>query len=80
MEINTVTKTVICSFTVGYMVSQLNILGFALGCGFMFVLQCMPNNYLWEKLQQNKNLLELFNQKATTTTTATFVGETNGKS
>lgn len=38
------TQTVIYSFVAGYMVSQTNLLGFALGCGFMFALQCMPKD------------------------------------
>ena len=38
------TQTVIYSFVAGYMVSQTNLLGFALGCGFMFALQYMPKD------------------------------------
>ena len=58
MEINTLntltqTQTAIYSFTAGYMVSQLNILGFALGCGFMYALNYIPNrltNNAWNRL------------------------------
>jgi hypothetical protein len=55
MEINTLTQTqtIIYSFTAGYMVSQLNILGFALGCGFMYALNYIPNrltNNAWNGL------------------------------
>ena len=38
------TQTVIYSFLAGYMVSQTNMLGFALGCGCMLALQYMPED------------------------------------
>lgn len=54
MDINTLsqTQTIIYSFTAGYMVSQLNILGFALGCGFMYAIRFIPSTLL-EKVSQN---------------------------
>jgi hypothetical protein len=75
MDINTLTltqtQTAIYSFTAGYMVSQLNILGFALGCGFMYALNYIPNrlleNNIWktvlDKVSQNSQT------PATTSTT-----------
>uniref|UniRef100_A0A6C0HGC4 Uncharacterized protein n=1 Tax=viral metagenome TaxID=1070528 RepID=A0A6C0HGC4_9ZZZZ len=39
-----ITKTILYSFTAGYMVSQLNILGFAMGCGFMMALHYIPED------------------------------------
>jgi len=38
------TQTVIYSFLAGYMVSQTNMLGFALGCSCMLALQYMPED------------------------------------
>jgi hypothetical protein len=49
------TQTILYSFTAGYMVSQLNILGFALGCGFMFTLNYIPHSIksdLWERCKK----------------------------
>ena len=36
------TKTIIYSFTAGYMTSQLNILGFVLGCSLMLTINYIP--------------------------------------
>ena len=50
------TQTILYSFTAGYLVSQFNILGFALGCGFMYAMQCIPRDFkttLLEKMAQN---------------------------
>ena len=57
LNTQTQTQTIIYSFTAGYMVSQLNILGFALGCGFMYVLrsnlyQTLLENNLYQRLTQ----------------------------
>jgi hypothetical protein len=38
----TISKTLVYSFTLGYMVSQFNILGFALGCGCTLAIQYIP--------------------------------------
>ena len=38
------TKTIIYSFTAGYMVSQFDILGFAVGCGVMLAFQLIPDD------------------------------------
>jgi len=42
MDTTPLPKIILYSFTAGYMVSELNILGFTLGCGFMFALQYVP--------------------------------------
>ena len=63
------TQTILYSFTAGYMVSQLNILGFALGCGFMIVLNHIPRDMyktLLEKVSQN-NLYQRFHKNPETT-------------
>ena len=55
------TQTILYSFTAGYMVSQLNILGFALGCGFTYALQYIPNNFkdtFFDKMSQHIYFLE----------------------
>ena len=39
MDNTSTAKTVLYSFTAGYMVSQFDILGFALGCGVMMALK-----------------------------------------
>jgi len=44
MDNTPITKTIIYSFTAGYMVSQFNILGFAAGCGLMFALNFIPDD------------------------------------
>ena len=44
MDNTPITKTIIYSFTAGYMVSQFNILGFAVGCGLMFALNFIPDD------------------------------------
>lgn len=86
MDINTLsqTQTAIYSFTAGYMVSQLNLFGFVLGCGFMLALQYIPYNTILDKLRQqplvkvapnnNNNLWEKLRQ-----TTAILVGESSTK-
>ena len=38
------TKTIVYSFTAGYMVSQFDILGFAMGCGLMIALNFIPED------------------------------------
>ena len=65
MEINTLTQTqtAIYSFTAGYMVSQLNILGFALGCGFMYAIQYIPRTLYQTFLEKVvQNISPLFNK------------------
>jgi hypothetical protein len=44
MDNTPITKTIIYSFTAGYMVSQFNILGFATGCGLMLALNFIPED------------------------------------
>jgi len=44
MDNTPITKTIIYSFTAGYMVSQFNILGFAAGCGLMLALNFIPDD------------------------------------
>jgi len=44
MDNTPITKTIIYSFTAGYMVSQFNILGFAAGCGLMLALNFIPED------------------------------------
>jgi hypothetical protein len=63
------TQTILYSFTAGYMVSQLNILGFALGCGFMYALNHIPHN-IYQTLLEN-NLWKRFSQNHVTTFTTT---------
>jgi len=48
-------QTVIYSFVAGYAVSEVNILGFVLGCGFMLVFHHMPGDIkkLRDKLYNN---------------------------
>ena len=44
MDDTSITKTIIYSFTAGYMTSQFNILGFAIGCGVMLALNFIPED------------------------------------
>lgn len=55
------TQTVMYSFVAGYMVSQSNMLGFALGCGFMFALQHMPENIKKIKTDMYNKIIMLLN-------------------
>jgi uncharacterized alpha/beta hydrolase family protein len=51
MDITQNTKTIIYSFTAGYMVSQFDILGFAMGCGVMLAFQFIPDDIKKLKLE-----------------------------
>jgi hypothetical protein len=56
-----ITKTIIYSFTAGYMVSQFNILGFAAGCGFMLALNFIPEDLKKFNVNVYNNVIYMIN-------------------
>ena len=56
-----ITKTIIYSFTAGYMVSQFNILGFAVGCGLMLALNFIPEDVKKFNIDVYTNVIYIVN-------------------
>ena len=54
-----ITKTILYSFTAGYMVSQFNILGFAMGCGVMLALNFIPDDIKKFNIEVYNNVIAI---------------------
>ena len=64
MDNTSTAKTVLYSFTAGYMVSQFDILGFALGCGVMIALKYIPDDINKLKVDAYNNILYIVGNMA----------------